>query len=157
MSISKFISAASLIFIFTPVLVSASGLLPPAVPGELVVKLKANPLSKADLTFETIAGRLEQANHLKSKVTIRKLSTSTNFAVFKMDPSVLAQAVVSLKADARVAYAEPNYRYHSFESPNDPEFQALWGIKNSGQADASGQVGKPGSDIHVTSDRKSVV
>ncbi len=94
---------------------------------------------------------LEQSLGLKSKISIRKLATTTQYAVLKLSQSALDQAKLTLGNDARVAYAEPNFIYHSFENPNDAEFNSLWGLKNSGQKDAAGQIGKPGSDIHVTS------
>ena len=58
------------------------------------------------------------------------------------------QAVSTLKEDARVLYAEPNYRWEALEDPlskstlpNDPRFEDLWGLHNTGQR------GTPDADI----------
>jgi thermitase len=41
-----------------------------------------------------------------------------------------------LNADPRVAYAEPNYLYHAFVSPNDPDFGKQWAHTKIGSAAA---------------------
>jgi len=123
----------------------------PARPGELVVKLSSERSTGA---FDRILGRLNRQVASRRKISIRKSSTSTQFATFLMPPESVKEAMAQLKRDPEVAYAEPNYIYHVLGQldaiPNDPQFGSLWGMKNSGQADAAGQVGHEGSDIHVT-------
>jgi subtilisin family serine protease len=60
-----------------------------------------------------------------------------------------------------VAYAEPNYYVHALKEPNDPYFEKLWGMKNTGQVLQDGQsfegmlayynnqAGTPGADMNV--------
>ena len=42
-------------------------------------------------------------------------------------------AVEQLKNNPSVAYAEPNYIYRISGQPNDPRFNELWGLHNTGQ------------------------
>jgi serine protease len=42
-------------------------------------------------------------------------------------------AIEKLKMDPAVKYAEPNYRVNALTTPNDPRFDELWGLNNTGQ------------------------
>lgn len=126
----------------------------PAVPGEFVVKLKSEPNTKTLNTFEDVALQLQKRSGLKSGVQVRHLKTSNQFAVIIAKDLKSARSL--LAADDRVAYAEPNYIYRALDvnstaaSPtNDAKMNLLWGMQNTGQTDAAGQVGKAGSDINV--------
>jgi len=55
------------------------------------------------------------------------------------------QIIKELKLNQEIEYTEPNYIYKTQLIPNDPEFDKLWGIKNSGQTG-----GTNGADIHAT-------
>lgn len=60
-----------------------------------------------------------------------------------------------------VVYAEPNYYVHALKEPDDPYFEKLWGMKNTGQILQDGknfegmlayynsQAGTPGADMSV--------
>ncbi|WP_265580937.1 S8 family peptidase [Methanofollis aquaemaris] len=60
-----------------------------------------------------------------------------------------------------VEYAEPNYYVHALKEPDDPYFEKLWGMKNTGQIlqDGqsfegmliyyNGQAGTPGADMSI--------
>jgi subtilisin family serine protease len=60
-----------------------------------------------------------------------------------------------------VEYAEPNYYVHALKEPNNPSFEKLWGMKNTGQVLQDGQsfsgilayynnqAGTPGADMSV--------
>ncbi len=50
---------------------------------------------------------------------------------------------------AAVRYAQPNYIHHADLTPNDPSFNQLWGLLNTGQS-VGGVVGKAGADISAT-------
>ncbi|MBP2144746.1 subtilisin family serine protease [Methanofollis sp. W23] len=62
---------------------------------------------------------------------------------------------------SNVEYAEPNYYVHALKEPDDPYFEKLWGMKNTGQVlqdgqsfDGmliyyNGQAGTPGADMKV--------
>jgi len=122
----------------------------PSVPGQLVVKLAAEPDLKAGITFERVARDLQTSLGIKSLIKVRHFLTSDRFAVLKLDDSELKSARAALARDSRVAYAEPNYLYHIVGSPNDDQFSSLWGMRNVGQNDAAGQSGFKGSDIDVS-------
>jgi len=126
----------------------------PFIPGEYVVRLKSEPNTKSLNTFEDIALQLQKKSGLKSSIQVRHFKTSDVFAV--ITAKELKSAIALLKSDDRVAYAEPNYLFHAFDMKgtpaipnNDDKFTQLWGMQNTGQTDAAGQVGKTGSDINV--------
>ncbi len=52
----------------------------------------------------------------------------------------------ALERDPRVRYAEPNVRFHTDASPDDPSFPQLWGLHNTGQA-VQGVSGTSDADI----------
>ena len=49
-------------------------------------------------------------------------------------------AVAAYRADPNVLYAEPNYVYRIDASPDDPEFDELWGLHNTGQNSGTADV-----------------
>jgi len=126
------------------------GSAPEHVSGQIVVKLQeaATARSAGDV-FTSILGSGNRGVSLKA---VKALQTDSHvFTVTVADDAALAQAISALKADARVEIAEPNFVYHTMEAgvPNDPDFVKNWSLKNTGQADSSGQTGTPGSDIGV--------
>ncbi|MBS1958923.1 MAG: S8 family serine peptidase [Bdellovibrionales bacterium] len=133
-----------------------------SVPGELVVRLKQDSLSKttAATVLHSVASSLSQKLNLKTTVKTRSFATSADFAVISVPEADKARSIGLLQQDARVAYAEPNYLYSLYEdraddpretTPNDSMFGRLWGMKNTGQTDDAGQAGRAGADIHVAS------
>jgi subtilisin family serine protease len=57
------------------------------------------------------------------------------------------EAIARLESDPAVRYAEPNrLRRHSATDPDDPEFDQLWGLHNTGQT-VNGATGLLDSDI----------
>ncbi len=40
----------------------------------------------------------------------------------------------SLKADPAVEFAQPNFKYYPSSTPNDPNYNQLWGLHNTGQS-----------------------
>lgn len=119
----------------------------PHQAGEVVVRLK------------TVKGlrSLEQRFGAKASA-IRPFETDAQFVKLVLNnKSNMAQAIVELNQLPEVAYAEPNYLYRISTddvpqeiTPNDPSFTQLWGMKNTGQNDAAGQVGVAGADIAAT-------
>ena len=57
----------------------------------------------------------------------------------------LKDALRAYRQNRNVLYAEPNYIYHAFSTPNDPKFPQLWGLQSTGQ-----NLGTVGADIHAT-------
>lgn len=56
-------------------------------------------------------------------------------------------ALGALRALKGVLFAEPNYYYRSFTTPNDPDLYKAWGLRNSGRLDNNGLKGIAGVDI----------
>jgi subtilisin family serine protease len=61
------------------------------------------------------------------------------------DASRRARIVASYRARKDVRFVEPNYRLRKSSVPNDPRFNELWGLLNTGQSG-----GTPGADINIT-------
>ncbi len=92
------------------------------VPGEVVVK------------FKTAAAGEVTASLAKMSLTMSDSVPGNQIFVVKADTGKdVMQLVESLKAEANVEYAEPNYLYYAFDTPNDPDFNKLWGMNNTGQ------------------------
>lgn len=107
--------------------------LPPHVPGELVVQFKSGRSTAARMGVRTRFG-----------AELRRALPSASLELWHVDQSnvsvdVLAQYV---SADPAVAFAEPNFIYSIDRIPDDPLFDQLWGLRNTGQSG-----GTPGVDI----------
>ena len=102
-------------------------------PNELLVKFK-------NLGISATASELSVLN----LSVIRYHDFTGTFLVKIPDNLTLKDALDSLRENAFVEYAEPNYvlRIDSEVIPNDPRFPELWGLRNTGQLG-----GTPGADI----------
>jgi thermitase len=134
--------------------------LAPHVPGELIVKFRDTDqkslLSLKDLGMQ-VARPIE-------------LSAETLHVVQVGDQKTLTSAIDALLQDPNVVYAEPNFIYSIIKpveqtplerllesveapaplnyTPNDPQFNRLWGLVNTGNNEPNGRVaGVPGADI----------
>ncbi len=127
---------------------------PSWVPGEYVVKIKRVSRLGPEADFQGVAKRLSAFLGKQSQVRFERFKTSGSFATFKLPLIGPDRVLKGLSRDPVVAYAEPNYLFHTFANSeitlNDPEFGSLWGMKNTGQVDSAGQSGVAGADIHVT-------
>ena len=47
----------------------------------------------------------------------------------------MAATLATLRRDPAVAFAEPNYRYSLFATPNDPRYALLWGLSQASDKD----------------------
>jgi subtilisin family serine protease len=87
-------------------------------PGEVLIKFKAT-MSQQSITQTftnvglTVVKRYDDIGVYKARIN--------------GDKSVL-KAVEECNADANVEYAEPNYIYHTFKTPNDPRFRDMYGL-----------------------------
>jgi len=104
---------------------------PPAVPGELLVRFRANSKLKeaqsAELSIESgrkITVRLEQLGGSDIVKDLRLARTAS------VD---VRQAIKALTARPDVLYAEPNYIRKRDIGPNDPRYVDQWALKNTGQ------------------------
>ena len=94
-----------------------------AVAGELIVRFRVG-------TSEEERGKALAAAEARAE---RDLAKNKPLKLAKVQPEQLAEALKKLRSDARVVYAEPNYRLHALATPNDPSLGQLWGLVNTGQ------------------------
>jgi subtilisin family serine protease len=104
------------------------------IPGEVIIKFKAT-------ATETEKNRVRQelgGSHLRGfgriRAELRRLGTLS-----------VEEAVAQYRGHPKIEYIEPNYVLHVVETPNDPRFNELYGLLNTGQTG-----GSPGADIHAT-------
>jgi subtilisin family serine protease len=109
---------------------------PETVPGELVVG------------FEDQASDAEQRRAVqRAGGRIDETVDSIDGVVVSPRGSRTTDQVAALLSDADpVEFVEPNYVLKHFRTPNDPAFDRLWGLDNTGQLG-----GTPGADVNATS------
>ena len=69
-------------------------------------------------------------------------------ALVGVSPSRRDAVLAELRADPLVRYAEPNYLLETTAVPNDPLYNRLWGLSNTGQF-VNGWPGTPDADADV--------
>src|SRR5579862_1639352 len=115
------------------------------VEGELLVKFRRGTSNAERAVAHGWAG----ARRLRSFGVVPDLEH------VKLRPGLAVKDAIALyRAHPDVVYAEPNYIVQGTQTPiipNDPQFNALWGLHNTGQASSTaGQPsGVPGADIHA--------
>ncbi len=92
-------------------------------PGEVIVVLK-EPASQADL---------RELNRDNGAAIEKDLPRSEVNVVDLPRDLTVAEAVREYESSPDVAYAEPNFKLQPTEVPNDPSYQNLWGLNNTGQ------------------------
>ncbi len=101
---------------------------PEIIPGEVIIKYKP---TVSMMATTTIAGELG----LTSVKGISRLRA----VVYKIPAGkTLEQILRECQNRPEIEYAEPNYRLYALDIPNDPDFNKLWGLHNTGQT--GGQV-----------------
>lgn len=151
MNLSKFVFVASVVassqFFQNPSFAAMA----PHKPGELVVKLKTDRTSAYHATAKVLSV-LERQLGANSVIQVKSFVTDDAFKTIRMaKESDLPLAIQTLQSEGAVEFAEPNWIYRTMDGslPNDPDFSKTWGLQNTGQTDAAGQVGTSGSDIRV--------
>ena len=96
---------------------------PEFVEGEILVKF--TPTISVQSMDALIADVGAQTVEVYSEIGVRKMRLPQQMTV--------QDGVERLAASASVEYAEPNYIYHTFLVPDDPHFNKLWGLNNTGQ------------------------
>ncbi len=96
---------------------------PEFVKGELLVKFSPGVTTQAIATSISQLGA--QSVEEISAIGVQKIKIATTQSV--------NEAADKFRALSNVVYAEPNYIYHAFNTPNDPSFNNLWGLNNTGQ------------------------
>lgn len=107
-------------------------------PGEFLVKIKSQ---------YTQMKRAQTEELLQSEV-IDNLGESAGVVVVRRPVIERSEAAIARLAENRVVeWVEPNYIYRISASPNDVDYEKLWGMKNTGQVDSKGSTGVAGVDI----------
>lgn len=107
---------------------------PQFVPGEFVVKLKEDNIS---LNLMTLKKNLDAKK-------VRALRGYKNWFLVTSDNDI-----ESLKRNPSIEYTEPNYFYRAELRPSDKFYSSQWGLKNVGQKDTDGRIGKVDFDINI--------
>lgn len=93
------------------------------VPGELLVKFHSG-----------VSRHLAQATHRSLGSKIIKRFRRINVDQIKVpDGWCIEDAIAIYRIDPDVEYVEPNYIRRAYRIPNDPYFDMLWGLHNTGQ------------------------
>ncbi|UCD71726.1 MAG: S8 family serine peptidase [Syntrophobacterales bacterium] len=115
------------------VILNGEGNIPfPYVPGEVLVKWKAKT-------------SIHSIRQLKSNMELTLTKTFHTIEVhrLRLPPSLrIEEALAKLRGNPLVEYAEPNYIVRALVTPDDPQFNQLWGLDNTGQTG-----GTPDADI----------
>jgi len=95
------------------------------VPGEVLVRFvpKLSVASRAAVSLK-VGARVEQRLDRVAKGLARLKITGT---------TGVESAVAALRKQPGVLVAEPNYLVELASAPNDPRFEELWGLNNTGQ------------------------
>ncbi len=102
--------------------------------GELIVKFKPG-----------VPEEMKDKIHLKYESKKLKKFPSIDIDLVKLKESLTVEEAIALYlTNPEVEYAEPNFLFSILILPNDPYFNDLWGLDNSGQTG-----GTPGVDIDI--------
>ena len=117
----------------------ASGAKPKAkaIPGELIVGFKEGVSDADRRQLLRRVGGAEKRRFVRIRGALVGVSPSRRDAV-----------LAELRADPLVRYAEPNYVLETTAVPNDPLYNRLWGLSNTGQF-VNGWPGTPDADADV--------
>ena len=116
---------------------------PPAMPGELLVGFRADVSPAEQQSILKRIGAVERRSFKRIHGALAYLPGAVGG---RGASGAVTRALGQLQSDARVRYAEPNYIFHADATPNDPLFNRLWGLDNSGQL-VNGAAGTPDADI----------
>lgn len=87
-------------------------------PGEVIVKFKST-VSRAAVSSVLANTGIEIAQEF-GEISVYRCTISGDKSV--------PGAVAACNADPTIEYAEPNYIYRTFQTPNDPRFPELWNM-----------------------------
>lgn len=77
--------------------------------------------------------RVSDPSLMAAMPSSKSLGPSDIFVVKDTTGKDVNALVDELQSRPGVIYAEPNYLYYASETPNDPQFNQLWGLHNTGQ------------------------
>ena len=117
---------------YSPVLTRGVNIPFPYVPGEVLVKWK-------EKTSIHSIGQLQSVMGLQATKTFHTIEVQH----LKIPPYLhIEEALAQLRGNPMVEYAEPNYIIRALVTPDDPQFNQLWALDNTGQTG-----GTPDADI----------
>jgi subtilisin family serine protease len=111
----------------------------PFHPERLLVRFKAGVKRSAKQAVHDAA---------RAKKVLWDYHAVTGLQLIEVPRVELASARAVYEDHADVLYAEPDYFVYPTVVPNDPDFDLLWGLHNTGQTVGS-QPGIPGADIRA--------
>jgi Tol biopolymer transport system component/subtilisin family serine protease len=136
---------------------------PDAVPGEILVRFRAESKSKRTGP-QILVEKTGRQIPMSIKAVGPGFEIVEGLRVARVDPAETSKAIDALRARADVVYAEPNFVRKPLVVPNDPRYAEMWGLNNTGQpATEFGNAGTPGNDIraeqawNITTGNRSVV
>ncbi|MFZ1945928.1 MAG: S8 family serine peptidase [bacterium] len=92
------------------------------VAGDVIVKFKASATAQEKAAIKSDLGTRSA-----------KQIGLVNAEVWNIANYTTKQAVDKYKGHGKIEYIEPNYIWYASETPNDPRFNELWGLNNTGQ------------------------
>lgn len=104
-------------------------------PDEILVKFKPAVSAKWTTLEAKRKGVADEAAKASVRAELRKSFPFINVFHLKITDKAMTgeEAIRRLRANPNVQYAEPNYIYRIDSIPNDPLFDQLWGLHNTGQ------------------------
>lgn len=93
------------------------------IPNELIIKFRPR-------ITDIESSQMLQGIGIKAIKTISALNIKTCQI---LADKTIDQVIQECKTISDIEYAEPNYRVYALEIPNDPEYDRLWGLNNTGQ------------------------
>lgn len=100
---------------------------PQIVPGELIIKFRPR-------ITDIESSQILQEVGIKAVKTFPDLNIKTCQILTE---KTVEQVIEECKDLSDIEYAEPSYRVYALDEPNDPEYDRLWGLNNTGQTGGS--------------------
>ncbi len=114
-----------ILLLFSQTLIAAE---PLYLPGEILVGWHNNTTTQPQLKSIIRSKWLGSERRLRSGHFAHRALSHIRLT----DPKRMASVLRALRADPRVAYAEPNYIVHVAQAPNDADYSKQWGPAFSG-------------------------
>ncbi|MBI5739319.1 MAG: S8 family serine peptidase [Nitrospirae bacterium] len=105
-------------------------LAPEHIEGEIIVKFKHDIAVNSEALTNASA-----LAHARTGASVRReFRELRGMQLVKIQGGkAMRQALESYLDDPQIEYAEPNYVVHALKTPDDPSFNQLWGLHNTGQ------------------------